>query len=79
MNILIVDDHPLTCQGLAALLMATQQQAQVQSAHTVVQAQLALQKSPHPTGYFWTSICRKILNTSFFMNCVQPRGLVEPY
>jgi len=52
MNILIVDDHPLTCQGLAALLMATQQQAQVQSAHTVVQAQLALQSLPAPDWIF---------------------------
>lgn len=52
MNILIVDDHPLTCQGLAALLAATQPQAQVHSAHSAAQAQLALQRLPAPDWIF---------------------------
>ncbi|MDD5028956.1 MAG: response regulator transcription factor [Rhodoferax sp.] len=52
MNILIVDDHPLTCQGLAALLAATQSGAQVQSAYSAVQARLALQKLPRPDWIF---------------------------
>nr|WP_319565434.1 response regulator transcription factor [uncultured Rhodoferax sp.] len=52
MNILIVDDHPLTCQGLAALLAATQSGAQVQSAYSAEQARLALQKLPAPDWIF---------------------------
>ncbi|MDD5478654.1 response regulator transcription factor [Rhodoferax sp.] len=52
MNILIVDDHPLTCQGLAALLAATQAGAQVQSAYSAEQARLALQKLPRPDWIF---------------------------
>lgn len=52
MNILIVDDHPLTCQGLAALLSATQAQAVVSSAYTVAQAQSALQRQPAPDWIF---------------------------
>ena len=50
MNILIIDDHPLTCQGLAALLAATQAHAQVQSAHTAEQARTLLQRLPTPDG-----------------------------
>jgi two-component system nitrate/nitrite response regulator NarL len=46
MQILIVDDHPLTCQGLAALLMATHSGAQVHSAHTAADARAALQRLP---------------------------------
>lgn len=46
MNILIVDDHPLTCQGLAALLSATQSGAHVQCVYSAEQARLALQKLP---------------------------------
>jgi two-component system, NarL family, nitrate/nitrite response regulator NarL len=52
MNILIIDDHPLTCQGLSALLMATQPQAQVRSAHTAALAQAALQRLPAPDWIF---------------------------
>jgi two-component system nitrate/nitrite response regulator NarL len=52
MNILIVDDHPLTCQGLAALLAATQSGAQVQSAYSAEQARRALQKLPAPDWIF---------------------------
>ena len=52
MNILIVDDHPLTCQGLAALLGATQTQASVSSAYTVAQAQSALARLPAPDWIF---------------------------
>lgn len=52
MNILIVDDHPLTCQGLAALLSATQPQARVQSAYSAEQARSALQRLPAPDWIF---------------------------
>ena len=52
MNILIIDDHPLTCQGLAALLAATQPKARVRSAYTVEQAQAALQRLPAPDWIF---------------------------
>jgi len=52
MNILIVDDHPLTCQGLAALLTATQNGAQVQSAYSAAQAHAALQRLPAPNWIF---------------------------
>ncbi|MDD2883309.1 MAG: response regulator transcription factor [Rhodoferax sp.] len=52
MNILIVDDHPLTCQGLAALLAATRPQARIQSAYSAQQARLALQKLPAPEWIF---------------------------
>jgi DNA-binding NarL/FixJ family response regulator len=51
-NFLIVDDHPLTCQGLAALLAATQPGAQVTSAYTVEQSQAALQRLPAPDWIF---------------------------
>lgn len=52
MNILIVDDHPLTCQGLAALLSATQSGAQVHSVHSAEQARAALQRLPAPNWIF---------------------------
>lgn len=52
MNILIVDDHPLTCQGLAALLGATQADAVVQSAYSAEQARTALQRLPAPDWIF---------------------------
>lgn len=46
MNILIVDDHPLTCQGLAALLSATQADVKIQIAYSVEQAQVGLESLP---------------------------------
>ena len=52
MNILIVDDHPLTCQGLAALLLSTRPDAQVRSAHTAATASMALQSLPAPDWIF---------------------------
>jgi len=52
MNILIVDDHPLTCQGLAALLAATQPDAHVKSAYSAEQARVALQRLPAPDWIF---------------------------
>jgi two-component system nitrate/nitrite response regulator NarL len=52
MNILIVDDHPMTCQGLAALLEATLPQARVRSVHTAAQAQLTLQEQPETDWIF---------------------------
>jgi two-component system, NarL family, nitrate/nitrite response regulator NarL len=52
MNILIVDDHPLTCRGLAALLVSTRPTAQVRSAHTAATAMAALQSLPAPDWVF---------------------------
>ena len=52
MNILIIDDHPLTCQGLAALLAATQPGAKVQSVYSAGQARTALQRLPTPDWIF---------------------------
>lgn len=52
MNILIIDDHPLTCQGLAALLTATQKNASVQNAYSAAQAHAALQRLPAPDWIF---------------------------
>lgn len=52
MNILIVDDHPLTCQGLAALLSATRPGTRVESAYQAVQARAALQRLPAPDWIF---------------------------
>lgn len=52
MNILVVDDHPLTCQGLAALLAAKWSQAKVKSAYSAQQARIALQLLPAPDWIF---------------------------
>lgn len=52
MNLLIVDDHPLTCQGLAALLSATHQGTQIQTAYSAAAARLALQRLPAPDWIF---------------------------
>jgi two-component system nitrate/nitrite response regulator NarL len=52
MQILIVDDHPLTCQGLAALLAATHPGVAVQSVHSAEQARRALQRLPEPNWIF---------------------------
>lgn len=52
MNILIVDDHPLTCQGLAALLRATRPSVRVESAYLATQAREALQRLPAPDWIF---------------------------
>lgn len=52
MNILIVDDHPLTCQGLAALLSATRPGTRVESAYQAAQARAALQRLPAPDWIF---------------------------
>lgn len=52
MNILIVDDHPLTCQGLAALMLATQKDAHVRSVHNAALARDALSQSPPPDWIF---------------------------
>jgi two-component system nitrate/nitrite response regulator NarL len=52
MNILIVDDHPLTCQGLAALMLATQKAAQVRSVHSAALAREALGQQPAPDWIF---------------------------
>lgn len=52
MNILIVDDHPLTCQGLAALMLATQKNAHVRSVHSAALAREALSHRPPPDWIF---------------------------
>jgi two-component system nitrate/nitrite response regulator NarL len=52
MNILIVDDHPMTCQGLAALFEATLPQARVRCVHTAAQAQSALHDQPQTDWIF---------------------------
>jgi len=52
MNILVVDDHPLTCQGLGALLCARHSVARLQSAYSAEQANLALQKLPRADWIF---------------------------
>jgi len=52
LNILIIDDHPLTCQGLAALLSATQSNARVRIAYSVDQAYAALERLPAPDWIF---------------------------
>ncbi len=52
MNLLIVDDHPLTCQGLAALLCATHPGTQIQTAYSAAQARLALQRLPESDWIF---------------------------
>jgi two-component system, NarL family, nitrate/nitrite response regulator NarL len=52
MNILIVDDHPLTCQGLSALMEATQKNAQVRSVHTAAQARESLRLLSPPDWIF---------------------------
>jgi two-component system nitrate/nitrite response regulator NarL len=47
MNILIVDDHPLTCQGLAALLQASRlDTCSITSVHCASDARVALQGLP---------------------------------
>jgi DNA-binding NarL/FixJ family response regulator len=50
MRVLIVDDHPLTSFGLAALLSATQGKVDVHSVHNRPDAQLAL---AHAEGWDW--------------------------
>lgn len=54
MHILIVDDHPLTCQGLAALLSGSpaDEPVQVHSAHTTAAAQQRLAEPPAPDWLF---------------------------
>jgi two-component system nitrate/nitrite response regulator NarL len=52
LNILIIDDHPLTCQGLGALLSATRSDATVQIAYSVEQAHAALERLPAPDWIF---------------------------
>lgn len=52
MNILIVDDHPLTCQGLAALLGGALAQAHVRCAHDVARALLLIEQLPAPDWIF---------------------------
>ena len=52
MHILIIDDHPLTCQGLSALLAANRPGTEVRSAHSAAQARLTLQQLPAPNWVF---------------------------
>ncbi|MDD5296925.1 MAG: response regulator transcription factor [Rhodocyclaceae bacterium] len=50
MNILIVDDHPLTCHGLTGLLSAIHPTSRVHSANTVAQARAVMDG---PTRLDW--------------------------
>ena len=52
MHILIIDDHPLTCQGLAALLASRHGAAVVHAVNTAADARLALQQTPQPDWVF---------------------------
>ena len=52
MHILIIDDHPLTCQGLAALLASRHGAAVVRAANTAADARLAFQQTPQPDWVF---------------------------
>jgi DNA-binding NarL/FixJ family response regulator len=54
MHILIIDDHPLTCQGLAALLSSSTSGAfvEVHSLHTTAAARQRLAEAPAPDWLF---------------------------
>ena len=56
MNILIIDDHPLTCHGLTALLSASApEEAEPRrafSVHSASQARAALAEPPPPDWVF---------------------------
>jgi two-component system, NarL family, nitrate/nitrite response regulator NarL len=55
MNILIVDDHPLTGQGLAALLLANTAGARVECVHRVAEARERL-RAPTPPDWVFLDI-----------------------
>lgn len=52
MHILIIDDHPLTGQGLAALLLANMAEAQVECLHCAADARQRLRVTPAPHWLF---------------------------
>ncbi len=52
MYILIIDDHPLTGQGLAALLSANAPDAQVECVHNASDARARLERLPAPDWLF---------------------------
>lgn len=52
MQLLIIDDHPLTCHGLSALLMGSYAHAVIRTAHTALDARVALQQAPKPDWLF---------------------------
>lgn len=52
MHILIIDDHPLTCQGLASLLSSSVPGTSVQMAHTTADARAALSSAQPPDWLF---------------------------
>lgn len=52
MHILIIDDHPLTCQGLSALLMSRYPDASAKAVHTALDARAALRQTPQPDWLF---------------------------
>ena len=52
MNILIIDDHPLTCQGLSALLASRHANAAVQTIYSAADARRYLQRAPAPDWLF---------------------------
>lgn len=55
MQILIIDDHPLTCQGLSALLLNAYPQAAVRTVNTAHAARQALQQTP-PADWLFLDI-----------------------
>lgn len=55
MQILIIDDHPLTCQGLSALLLSVYPQAAVRAVNTAHAARQALRQTP-PTDWLFLDI-----------------------
>jgi two-component system, NarL family, nitrate/nitrite response regulator NarL len=74
MNILIIDDHPLTCQGLAGLLTATQPDCHVRSVHSAEQAMHALTRAaawPEPDWLFLDIHLPDDPNFSFFHHICQ--------
>lgn len=52
MHILIIDDHPLTGQGLAALLSANAPDAKVECVHNASNARTRLERPPTPDWLF---------------------------
>lgn len=52
MNVLIVDDHPLTCRGLAALLQGAPGAGAVECVHAAAEARARLEQRPAPDWVF---------------------------
>jgi two-component system nitrate/nitrite response regulator NarL len=89
MRFLIVDDHPLTCQGLAALLIATHPETSAVSAHTAVQAQIELKTLPlfdwvfldinlpdDPHHHLFSDLCRTTWISRTILISAEPQNLL---